>query len=179
MKKNNKGFTLLETLIVSTFVLGSLIYLFTQINNAKTNYDITFRYDSVNAIYNTKNITYFLRENGYSNLISLVSSSSDGYIEIYNNPDDKEINSICLYVNGDSDYCALLMERVGAKTVLFTSENMNTLKSKINNSDYSEELKRYILQLDFDQNLENMYRIIVEYNDNTFSSLRVGWEYEK
>lgn len=164
MKKNNKGFTLLETLIVSTFVVGTLTYLFIQINNAKTNYDITFRYDSINAIYNAKNITYFLRENGYSNLISLLSSSRLGYVDI----------STSTNVNGNSSYYTLLLDSVNAKTVLFTTENMTTLKSTINDSAYSEELKRYVSRLDFDSDLQNMYRVIIEYEDNTFSSVRVG-----
>ena len=56
MKKNNKGFTLIETLIVSTFVAATLTYLFIQINNTLTNYDITYRYDSINAIYNANTI---------------------------------------------------------------------------------------------------------------------------
>ena len=35
MKKNNKGFMLFETLVVSTFVLGTLIFLYIQLNPRK------------------------------------------------------------------------------------------------------------------------------------------------
>ena len=50
MKKNSKGFTLVETLIVSAFVIGTLTYLFIQINNSITNYDIAFKYDAVHDV---------------------------------------------------------------------------------------------------------------------------------
>ena len=44
MKKRNKGFILLETLVVSTFIITLLIYLYVQFSNLKKSYDISFRY---------------------------------------------------------------------------------------------------------------------------------------
>lgn len=174
MKKNNNGFTLLETLIVSAFVAGTLTYLFIQINNAKTNYDITFRYDSINALYNTRNVAYYLREIGYNNLISRLTNEENGYVVVYNN----DINS-CQFIS-DITYCNNLMEQLEIKTVLFTSENLNKLNTVIKeNKDIffkdKKELTRYIKQLDYDiDNSSDLYRIIIEYEDNTFSSLEIG-----
>ena len=100
MKKNNKGFTLIETLIVSTFVAATLTYLFIQINNTLTNYDITYRYDSINAIYNANTITSYLKQNGYQNLITL--SASSGYVDITTSTN----------VNGKSTYYNLLIDKM-------------------------------------------------------------------
>ena len=163
MKKNNKGFTLIETLIVSTFVATTLTYLFIQMNNTITNYDITFRYDTINDIYNADVISGYLKENGYLNLINLLST--DGYVDI----------STSSNVNGNSTYYNLIIDKTNIKTILFTSEDMLQIKNNIKNSSYSEELKRYILKRDNDTSLTNNYILIVEFKDNTFSTIRIGW----
>lgn len=162
MKKNNKGFTLIETLIVSTFVAATLTYLFIQMNNTITNYDITFRYDTINDIYNADVISGYLKENGYLNLINLLST--DGYVDI----------STSSNVNGNSTYYNLIIDKTNIKTILFTSEDMIQIKNNIKNSSYSEELKRYILKRDNDTSLTNNYILIVEFKDNTFSTIRIG-----
>lgn len=162
MKKNDKGFTLIETLIVSAFVAATLTYLFIQMNNTLTNYDITFRYDTINGIYNANVISNYLKDNNYANLINL--TSSNGYVDITTSSN----------VNGDSSYYGLILDKINAKTVLFTSEDMVQIKNNIKTSAYSEELKRYIQKKDSDNTLTNAYIIIVEYKDNTFATVRVG-----
>ncbi len=162
MKKNNKGFTLIETLIVSTFVAATLTYLFIQINNTLTNYDITYRYDSINAIYNANTITSYLKQNGYQNLVTL--SASSGYVDITTSTN----------VNGNSTYYNLLIDKTNAKTVLFTTADMGKIKENIQSTSYSEELKRYINKKDVSSSTTNEYIIIVEYKDNTFASAKLG-----
>ena len=162
MKKSNKGFTLIETLIVSTFVVVTLTYLFIQINYTLTNYDITFRYDSITGIYNTNVITEYLKQNGYQNLINLISTN--GYVDI----------TISSNVNGDSTYYNLIIDKTNIKTILFTSEDMIQIKENIKDSSYSEELKRYIEKKDTNSLLTNRYIVIIEFNDNTFASARIG-----
>lgn len=162
MKKSNKGFTLIETLIVSTFVVVTLTYLFIQINYTLTNYDITFRYDSITGIYNTNVITEYLKQNGYQNLINLLSTN--GYVDITTSSN----------VNGDSTYYNLIIDKTNIKTILFTSEDMIQIKENIKDSSYSEELKRYIEKKDTNSLLTNRYIVIIEFNDNTFASARIG-----
>ena len=162
MKKNNKGFTLIETLIVSTFVAATLTYLFIQINNTLTNYDITYRYDSINAIYNANTITSYLKQNGYQNLITL--SASNGYVDITTSTN----------VNGNSTYYNLIIDKTNAKTVLFTTADMEKIKENIQSTSYSEELKRYINKKDTLASATSEYIIIVEYKDNTFASAKLG-----
>ena len=167
MKKNNKGFTLVETLIVSAFVIGTLTYLFIQINNAETNFDISFKYDDVNDVYNTKIVCNFLVNTGYSNLIT---NLQNGYTRV---------TSSNIY--GDSNYYHKILERIGTeyntgkeKVWLLKESEISNIQSQIknstlNDSNLSEELKRYISRYDADTN-SNKYVVVIEFN-NSHNSL--------
>ena len=62
-KMNNKGFLLAESLIVTTFVLTVLIYLFAQFKNLMIEYKKTYQYNTVEDIYNLGSISKFLTQN--------------------------------------------------------------------------------------------------------------------
>lgn len=159
MKKNSKGFTLVETLIVSAFVIGTLTYLFIQINNSITNYDIAFKYDAVNDVYNTNVIKNYIADNGY---IDLKNKMNNGYLDITD------------YVIGNISYYELIKKNTNSKRILFVNENMIEIKKNLNNTDFSEELKRYISRYDNNTTLTTGYIIIVEYNNDHIASLRIG-----
>ncbi len=159
MKKNNKGFTLVETLIVSAFVIGTLTYLFIQINNSITNYDIAFKYDAVNDVYNTNVIKNYIADNGY---IDLKNKMNNGYLDITD------------YVIGNISYYELIKKNTNSKRILFVNENMIEIKKNLNNTDFSEELKRYISRYDNNTTLTTGYIIIIEYNNDHIASLRIG-----
>lgn len=176
MKKNNKGFTLVETLIVSAFVIGTLTYLFIQINNAETNFDISFKYDDVNDVYNTKIVCNFLVNTGYSNLIT---NLQNGYTRV---------TSSNIY--GDSNYYHKILEKIGTeyntgkeKVWLLKESEISNIQSQIknstlNDSNLSEELKRYISRYDADTN-SNKYVVVIEFNNSHIASARIGWLNEK
>ena len=159
MKKNSKGFTLVETLIVSAFVIGTLTYLFIQINNSITNYDIAFKYDAVNDVYNTNVIKNYISDNGY---IDLKNKMNNGYLDITD------------YVIGNISYYELIKKNTNSKRILFVNENMIEIKKNLNNTDFSEELKRYISRYDNNTTLTTGYIIIIEYNNDHIASLRIG-----
>lgn len=171
MKKNNKGFTLVETLIVSAFVIGTLTYLFIQINNAKTNFDISFKYDDVNDVYSTKIVCNFLVNTGYSNLIT---NLQNGYTRL---------TSSNIY--GDSNYYHKILEKIGTeyntgkeKVWLLKESEISNIQSQIknstlNDSNLSEELKRYISRYDADTN-SNKYVVVIEFNNSHIASARIG-----
>lgn len=176
MKKNNKGFTLVETLIVSAFVIGTLTYLFIQINNAETNFDISFKYDDVNDVYSTKIVCNFLVNTGYSNLIT---NLQNGYTRV---------TSSNIY--GDSNYYHKILEKIGTeyntgkeKVWLLKESEISNIQSQIknstlNDSNLSEELKRYISRYDADTN-SNKYVVVIEFNNSHIASARIGWLNEK
>jgi len=108
MKKNQKnGFMLIETLLVSTFVLGVLTYLFAQFSALKRNYDDNFKYNTVPALYGIKNMNqYITRYNGYNTLISNINSL--GYTEFS-----------CAQIKGTT--CTELVRNIKAK-IIFNSK---------------------------------------------------------
>lgn len=158
MKKNNKkGFMLAETIVISVVVLGALIFIYTQFMTVNKSYQNSFHYNTVDKLYATKNIVEYIKTDG---LYLLMSSLTDEYIDITD-------CSSAYFVEGN--YCENLLHNLHAKTVLFTKEDITDLK-KVSNLPFSEGLKRYIKTMSFDK--EDRYRIIVEFEDNTYASLK-------
>lgn len=170
MKKNNKGFILLETLVVSTFIISTLVFLYVQFINLKKNYDTSFRYNTIPGLYKAKTIDKFIKENyGYGKFIDDISSSKNEFIEIYNSDDKCNFN----YFSNNISFCESLHEKLEIKTVLISSNNINKLKEYLkDNNKYSNELYLYIKNETIKN--DNTYSLIVEYNDNSFASLDIG-----
>lgn len=169
MKKRNKGFMLIETLVVSTFIISTLIYLYVQFTNLKKSYDISFRYDTITGIYSAKEIDKFINNNyGYADFLEEIDSSSDKYIELIN---DNKCN--LSYFSKNINYCEKLISNLNIKTVLLSSTNIDNLKEKLKtNNPYSNNLYLYIKNLNL-KNIENYYILITEFNDNTFSYVKI------
>ena len=64
MKKNNRGFMLVEILLVVTVIVTSMIFLYVQITNMDDTYDSVFHYNTVTGIYAMENIKNFLIDDG-------------------------------------------------------------------------------------------------------------------
>ena len=61
MKKIDKrGFALIETLIVSIVVAGILTYIFIQFSTLKRNYNISFKYDTVDVLFSLQDIENYI-----------------------------------------------------------------------------------------------------------------------
>lgn len=160
-KNNNQGFTLIETLAVSTFVIGTLIYLFIQFSNVKRSYDISFRYNTISGLYSAKLLSNYLKETGYDNLKTLLSESSTGFVDITD----------CNLTNGDKNYCKEIVKKADMKVVIFVNENLDTARDTLTSSiTYDEELNLFVKRL-ITKDFVGMNRIIIEYADNTFASI--------
>lgn len=171
-KSNNKGFMLLETLIVSTVILSTLVFLYIQFVNVKSSYEVSFRYNTIPGLYMAKEISTFLTENGYISLQTNLDnnlSTNNGYINITNSSN----------VTGDSDLYTNMITDMNISYVLFVNDDLTTLKTYLssgtyNTSVFNQEFKKYILKLS--TNATNKYRLIVSFNDNTFASILIGGE---
>lgn len=186
MVKNQKGFLLAEALIVSTFVISVLIFLFIQFKNLSTSYSDSFKYNRVDSLYALDNIKTYLKENSSSDkkISDSLTSSGKTYIYIYNNgscnPD--------LGLRG-TGYCEELMEKQGLKTVIFTKSKIaddpddvtddsevflkTELRTKAN--PFSENMKNFILRTSVKE-LKHTYRLIGEFEDGSFATFNVGDE---
>ena len=155
--KKNSGFVLFETLVVSTLVLGTLIFLFIQIYSIKDSYEISFKYDTVPGLYKAKIFSNYLINTDYSNAIEPLNNAEYNYLDVTD----------CTYF---TSMCYDLKNKIEAKTIFLTKNDISNLKVNINSLQISNTFKRYIRRLKDTTDDEN-YRIIIEFNDDTYASV--------
>ncbi len=158
MKKNRHGFTLIETLLVSSFVIGTLVYLFVQFSNIKTVYDTSFKKDMIPDLYYVHNINMYLSKTNKESVIANLQQNN--YVEI----------SDCTFT--EDSYCTKLMEMAGVKQAIVVQDNLTALQSELRSTTpnpFSETMYQYILNLSTYQ--LNQYRVIVEFKNGSVASL--------
>lgn len=161
-KKHNRGFSLLETLIVSTFISGVLIILFTQYIVIQKSYDKTYNYNGVISIYQTKEIVDYLSKEEASFVIQKLGNTPSGYFDITD----------CSALTNKT-YCQKLFELLNVKTVIISLNDLSGLKTSLNTSNiYSENLFDFINYVDTKTNKK--YRVVVEYQNGAMGSLNLG-----
>lgn len=150
MKINNKGFMLAEVFIVSSFVLGVLVYMFVQTNSIMKNYNRSFSYDTVQGLYITNEIKKYLNYSGYYK--NDLSTACDSY----------------QIVDISDDYFTNMRELANIKTVIVG--NLDYIKENItNDSNVSFKEKDYIKYL----SEKNKCILLLEFNDDTYTSLNM------
>lgn len=160
MRKNKKGFVITEVLIISTVVMGLLIFMYAQFKNINRNYQYSFKYDTVQSMYLTNNIVNYINDGSYDLLVENLNNSGIGYLDI---------TSCSVYDFTTSNYCQILFEKSNVEQILFTKEDLIELKTNMYNLE--ESMKEYIKNIKT-SNLQNDYRIIVKYKDQTFATMR-------
>ena len=161
MKKNqNKGFMLIETLLVSTFVLGVLTYLFVQFSALKRSYADDFKYDTVPGLYAIKNINQYIMKHGiYNKLKTNIGTSGS-------------LAFSCSYTTETS--CDDLLNNIDVEQVYFVKDNV--FKNKINTSllmfSNDDELYHFCKKINFSDD-ENSYHLIAKYKDNTYATMAI------
>jgi len=157
MKKElSNGFVLVETLIVTTFVSGVLIFLFIQLVTLSNNYDNSYKYNTVEDLYLLRNIKdYMLKD---SDSLNTIKSEVDdkGFVEITD----------CSKVL-EPDYCLKLLELSNIKTIFITENYIDpTLFSS-----YNDEFKNFVNRINGEG--ENKYRILAEFNNSRYATIRI------
>ncbi len=157
MKKNNSGFMLIETLLVSTFVLGVLTYLYLQFSALKRSYDDSFRYDTVPALYGVRGINQYIVQNGgYDSLKTSITADGEGYTKYS-----------CIL-----DNCRTLFNELEVEEVLFVNDSIfkNNIKTTVSLFSTDDELYRFAKKIAYSTNSGD-YHLIVKYKDNTFATI--------
>lgn len=161
MKKNqNKGFMLIETLLVSTFVLGVLTYLFVQFSALKRSYADDFKYDTVPGLYAIKNINqYFIKQGAYNTLKTNIGEL--GYLDFS-----------CAMISGTA--CSDLLNNVDVEKVYFVKDTLfkNNINTDVLMFSNDDELYRFSKKINFSDN-ENSYHLITKYKDNTYATMAI------
>lgn len=164
MKKNNRGFILAESLVVSTFVVTILVVLFVQFNNINKNYSISFTYNTVEGLYAANNMKIYILKGGFESLKSALNTNSSNYVDITNCSTD--------YLT-ENDHCNNLVDVLNVKQIIFTNANVSALRTSIiEDENLSPKMKNFINTMSNDVNQEDN-RLIIEFNDGTFSTIIV------
>lgn len=169
MKKfNKKGFVLLETLVVSVFIISTLVVLYVQFVNLKKGYDTSFKYDSVSNLYGLKQVDNFInKQYGYGDLKDDLKNSSLHYIELFK--DRCEIQ----YFSNNYSYCNKLLNYLDIKTLLIIDNKLDVIKQNFKeNNPYSNGLYNYLKTID-PVLASKSYLLVAEYNDGTYASIKL------
>lgn len=171
MKKNNKGFMLLETLIVSTVILSTLIFLFVQFSNIKTSYEISFTHNTIPGIYIAKELSDLLIETENNIVLSnKLNENTNGFVLI----------TTPLYLkNINTTFYNTMITNMNIKNAIYTNNNLTTFKSylnsdKIDKNIFTESFKNFIFKIKTKNTNENNGRLIIMFKDNTFASIVIG-----
>lgn len=149
MKKlNTKGFALVETLIVSVFVMGIFTLLYTNFYPLIGEYEKREGYDNIDSVYKTDLIKRFL-------------SNNQGVLQVNVNP--KKLN--CTEAGSFTGECRNLMTSLGDPEVYITNYKITELKKNIDSTSLDSGLKEYIKYLpNYEINKYGYnYRIIAKY----------------
>lgn len=150
MKKNNKGFMLAEVFIVSSFVLGILVYMFIQTNSIMRNYNRSFSYDTVQGLYIANEVKKLLVYSGYDQ------------DELANACDSYQIFDVSDY------YFDHIKQLTNIKTIVLG--NLNYMKENVaSDSSISAKEKDYIKYL----GEKDKCVLLLEFNDDTYASLNM------
>lgn len=156
MIKNNKGFMLLETLIVTSFVSFVLIYLFIQISNITSNYSTSLTYNMVDDIYALEDLKEYIISDELL-VTYILNDLEDGYISI-----DSCNSSLFTDVN----YCQNLLNNLRINSFIISQNNLDELDfSPIQ----SEGIKKFISTLKNTNSSE--YRIIAIIDKQRYASI--------
>lgn len=173
-KNNNKGFLLTELLVTATLVGTVLIFLYTQFYSVKRSYENSFKYNSVNDLYALDNVRMFLIDGGY--IDTYVNMAIQG--ELLSSVPYLEITS---FIN-NNDYFDSLINATNIKKLYFTKEFLADLLIYLNNNITTsnasefEKFRKFVAYIDYDVENSSGYRLIAEFNDDTFATLLVGGE---
>lgn len=172
MKKlNNKGFVLMETLIVSVFVMSLFMVLYTDLFPLLGEYKRRENYDDIDSKYTAHYIRMMVLENGTEQLTNGVLNN--GYVDMMNCSSE--------YFT-DTNYCITLKEKFNITKMYLAEYNIKKIKEFASNLPNTEnenlEFKEYMKYLqEFDDTGKESYqRIIVEVeheNYKTYGTIEV------
>ena len=165
-KSNNKGFILVETLIVSVFIMAIFSILYTNFFPLIGEYERYRDYDTVESIY----IAHWARMIALKGLpdSSYNVASINGYFDI---------SDCSLYTNSDGiNSCAAFMTVNNVSKIYLTPYSTTTFKNYVkDNTNFSRSFREYISYLPtYSRNtsktpITGYYRVIVEYvSNNTY-----------
>lgn len=156
-KNNNKGFMLAETLVVTTFVSGVLIFLFIQFSNLSKSYDESYIYNTTEGLYALEDLKKYIETDiNFTDYID-TNIETKKYIDITN----------CSLFT-DESYCLNLIEIENIDKIFIST---NSLPKDIIN-EYDEGFTNFINKINKEGKEE--YRLVASFKNSTYATLRLG-----
>lgn len=185
MKKNNKGFMLIEAIVSGTIVLTSMIVLYSIFNKLHTKYNEKNNYYNIDAVYATKETINYLMKNDFEKNINNIFENSNNFVLIGDNEcqlknktkEDIEIN----LENINTNFCEKIQLLYGVKNMIIAEYDKTTLENLKNltgvgNVDLNEIYNKdgILTTLEFNQALKDYIEYVIGYyevsdNDTRFS----------
>ena len=160
-KMNNKGFLLTESLIVSTFVLTVLVFIFIQFKNLMVNYKSSYMYNNVEDIYSLGSMGAFLKNN-----ITISIPENSSYLEIYK-------DGTCTNIPEEKVYsCNELADAMNLEYMIYIDSDIESLKSSIGNTSLNQEIKDFIERASGDR-IVGKGRLIAKFKNGNFATVAV------
>ena len=154
-KNNNRGYMLAETLIVTAFVAGVLIYLFVQLSNLSNSYERDHNYNTVPGLYALTDVAYLINKDD-----SVLALINNNYIEL---------DCTTHFSSAYRSLCSDLITAENIDTLLVAPNHIETISfSSLDNSKFEEFINHIV-----PGGLED-YRLIAKFNDDTYATLRFG-----
>ncbi len=158
MKKNkNKGFMLAETLVVTSFVAGILLFTTIQFINISNGYNENYKYNTVEALYALNTVKNYILDD--SKAISFINTNvtSNNYVNL---------KSCDMFTN--EIRCQKLLELEGISEIMVTTNEFD--KDKVLTSD--DEFKSFISKIKKEG--KQKYRLIAKFDNSAYATIRFG-----
>jgi len=156
-KMDNKGFMLAETLIVTIFVAGVLIFIFIQFTNLSQKYIESYKNNTIEGIYALDDIKTYIEED--TELFDYISNTllTKDYINLTN----------CSF-SSNKKYCTKLLEVEQIDQLII----LNNQTNYANISGLSDEILEFIDKISNEGN--EKYRLVAKFKNSTFATIRFG-----
>lgn len=180
MRKNNKGFMLIEVIITSTIVITTMVTLYTSFNKLYNNYRTKNSYYNIDAVYATRDIINLMLNNDY-NLSEFI------YNTFPNNTYGFIIKKGICYLGDESTETTRCSDRQKYYKIQnmilseYDSESLNNLKNTSSaqlNQTFKDYIDYLITYYDIKQTEEYSYIILTEIQDGDnyyYANLRMRW----
>lgn len=190
MKKiDNRGFVMVETIIVAVFIIGICTFLFANFLPLLADYERVETYDTLEKKYKTNEIRkMILRELNSANerIFTDVDTNEDGYV-MYKTKTEKVgeedvlVNELCDQLSS-VNYCNTLLTQkfLNVDYIIVTKYKLSNFKTKIKDSSYNRVLKEYVDYLPsyskYSSRYDSYYRLIVAFKDGNMANIEVHYE---
>lgn len=170
MKKNNKGFLLVESLVVSTFVLTVIMLLYIQFSNLTINYKNSYSYNNIESLYDLSSVIKYLNKNEYN--LSPFLTKTTPYVILFEN------NNCNTNVGFTDSFCKNLINKTGAKTIIYTDSNIDNIQKYLSGNEdkkINQKFREFILKVNTPI-IQNKGRLFAEFNNETYATIAMDNE---